>query len=225
MFSEKDSAKNKSWSRFLQSENTSILDQNSSLPTSQGFLTICVLDENGVAIPPGDPRYTSGTVVTSDVSFDEALSTITQTGDELKKVADVTNQLVLGATTGLGIGLAMGTPVGALIGLLVAGAGIFSLFADSGPSDLDIQMDAMEQIYGKINEVLSELRNLQQTTEQLYVNIVRDLGDATLDQLGNIVDRITTSYEDFIAASNSTIFGDNIGEMYRIQSSYRERFR
>ena len=49
----------------------------------------------------------------------------------------------------------------------------------------------------------------------------------TLDEIGNTIDRMTSTYSDYMKAAslNSTTFEGEEEELLRIQESYRESFR
>jgi len=190
-------------------------------PTPE-YLPLCQVDERGFAIPLDDPRYDEGTTVFSGTP----LVVVT---DGTANLLNAFGSLFAGATaaTGLYFTLVAAATLGPLAAAAVVAVAAIAFLLFAIASALGGTSEAEASILNELAKINEKLDILQQTINVLFVTLQRDIGDQTLDEIGNILDRISSSYQAYVTSAqlNSTSFEGKPEESRRLQASYRESFR
>ena len=200
----------------------SLLKSTSQSPSSgptDGRFALCVIDERGFPIPPENPGYDKGLVVYSEVTEIEAETHISGTLTKISAVlgsAAAIGAIAVPATAGTAL-IVVGA-VEATAALLSLIANILSFFEGSSETETLIK-NGFANLNQKIDILSLEMRYF---FDQLRI----DIADQTLDDVNNVIARITSAYTDYIDSVNlnATEIGSE-SELKQLRSSYRENFR
>ena len=187
------------------------------------FLPVCVVDDRGFALAKTDPQFADGTTVFTSFNLVEADNSLTDAFNTVSAISGIVSALLAGgaalaiANPALAAGLGVAAAVFAVVGIIFQLLG--SIFADLSDGEV--------MILNRLTEIINEIRVLRRESQIVLATLRRDIGDQTLDEIANVIDRISSSYEDFVdvAQLNSTTFNGTQEELSRIQESYRESFR
>ncbi|KAL3913767.1 MAG: hypothetical protein SGILL_006363, partial [Bacillariaceae sp.] len=187
-------------------------------------LPLCVVDDRGFAISKNDPRFEEGTLISSSFTVFEADNTLSDI------LAGISTYQAIGAAVLGGTAAAISIacpPCAVVLGVAAALASLGSIIFGLISAAVAEFSDAEILILNKLNQIIDEFQVVRRITAQLFATLRRDIGDQTLDEISNVLDRISSSYMDYIKAAqlNSTTFEGDHDELLRIQDSYREQFR
>lgn len=188
------------------------------------MLPLCVVDERGFAISKSDPRFTDGITLFSSVSIIEAQNELSEILGALSAYTGIVGTVLGGVAAGVSLAC---PPCAVALGVLAALAALNSIIfglLSSATADLS---EGEVEILNLLNMVNSEIQLSRRITERAFATLRRDIGDQTLDEIANTLDRMSSSYMDFVdvAQLNATTFNGTEAELGRIQESYRDQFR